>query len=40
MTPGQKLPQRWLAELIDRTDIAEVIGRYVKLARAGKEYRA
>jgi DNA primase len=40
MTAAQKLPQRWLAELIDRTDIAEVIGRYVKLARAGKEFRA
>ena len=40
MSAGAKLPQRWLAELVDSTDIAEVIRGYIKLIRAGKEYRA
>ncbi len=35
-----RIPQQFIDELLSRTDIVELIGEYVPLKRAGKEYTA
>lgn len=40
MTPHGRLPEQFVAEVLERTDIVEVIGGYVKLRRSGKEFAA
>ncbi|MDP7418275.1 MAG: CHC2 zinc finger domain-containing protein, partial [Gammaproteobacteria bacterium] len=34
------IPQDFIDDLIDRTDIVEVIGSRVQLKKAGREYKA
>ena len=36
----KRIPQTFIDELVDRSDIAEVIGKYVEIKKAGKEYKA
>ena len=34
------IPERFISQLLDRADIVDVVGRYVPLKKAGKNYQA
>ena len=36
----ERIPQTFIDDLIDRSDITEIIGKRVEIKKAGKEYKA
>ena len=36
----ERIPQTFIDDLVDRSDIAEIIGKRVEIKKAGKEYKA
>ena len=36
----ERIPQAFIDDLIDRSDITEIIGKRIEIKKAGKEYKA
>ncbi|GIS41038.1 MAG: hypothetical protein Ct9H90mP13_08840 [Pseudomonadota bacterium] len=36
----ERIPQTFIDDLIDRSDITEIIGKRIEIKKAGKEYKA
>ena len=37
---AERIPQAFIDDLIDRSDITEIIGKRIEIKKAGKEYKA